>query len=385
MKRLLFFALCALPALALAGIEDCSIGNESVNPNNGNTTAGKTGIMRCRDRDTGVLVREEELRNGRNIGAVRYYDDKGQLKREYSVNERGNRDGVAREYNGKQLVLEESMRNGSNVGITRRWDAKGTLQRVTFYGDDGREQAYAEFTSQGKLRQLRCAPQPVLAPHVDDAAWCGHKRGPGTATLYAEDGRVAGTLVHERGERRRSEYLHANGKPSEQVESTAEGGTERSFSDNGTKRRERQWVMRENRRITTLEREYHESGTLTRERQWKVGERTSDLVLEQQWYLNGQPRSKQTYERSGEQLLRQETQYHDNGRVSSEGRWLMASRYDERPQGVHKSFDPDGTLRLERFYDERGRITRERELDEKGQVERDDAVFEDGSRKAFSR
>lgn len=32
-----------------------------------------------------------------------------------------------------------------------------------------------------------------------------------------------------------------------------------------------------------------------------------------------------------------------------------------------------------------GRLTRERELDEAGRVTRDDAVFEDGSRKAFSR
>lgn len=378
-------ALCALPTLVLARVEDCDIGGQSVNPNNGHTTAGKTGLMRCRDRESGRLVREEEIKDGKFIGLVRFYDDKGELRREHSRNERGNRDGVAREFNGKQLVLEENMRNGRNVGLSRRWDAKGTLQRVTFYGDDGREQAYAEFSSQGKLRQLRCAPQPQLAPFADDAAWCGHQRGAGTVTLHAEDGRVTGSLVHERGERRRSEYLHANGKPSEQVEITAEGGTERSFSESGVKRRERQWVMRDNRRITTLEREYHESGTLTRERQWQPGDRGSELVLEQQWYLNGQLRDKQAYERHGNELLRQDTRYHDNGRVMFEGRWLLASRYDERPRGVHKSFDPDGKLRLERHYDERGRIQRERELDENGKVERDDAVFEDGSRKAFTK
>ncbi len=382
--QLTLLALCALPALAHARLEHCDIAGESVNPNNGHTTAGKTGLMRCRDRDTGTPVREQEIQNGRFMGVVRYYDDQGELQREHSVNERGNRDGVAREFKGKQLVLEENLRNGSNVGLSRRWHANGQLLRVTFYGDNGREQAVAEFTSQGKLRELRCAAQPQLAPHVDDATWCGHTGRAGMVTLHAEDGRAVGSLVHERGERRRSEYLHANGKPSQQVESTAEGGVERSFSDTGTKRRERQWVMREGRRVTTLEREYHESGTLVHERQWKPGERTNDLMLEQQWYLNGQLKTKQAYERSGEQLLRNESRFHDNGRLSFEGRWLLAGRYDEQPRGVHKSFDPDGKLRLERFYDERGRITRERELDDSGKVERDDAVFEDGSRKAFS-
>jgi antitoxin component YwqK of YwqJK toxin-antitoxin module len=382
--HLFLLALCTLPTLAQARLEDCEIAGKSVNPDNGHTTAGKTGVMRCRDRDSGVLVREQEIRNGAFIGMERHYDARGDLQREYGVNERGNRDGVAREYNAKKLVLEENMRNGRRVGMTRRWHANGQLQRVTFYADDGREQAYAEFTPQGKLRELRCAPQPQLAPHADDAAWCGHRGGAGTATLHAEDGRVVGSLTHERGERRRSEYLHANGKPSEQVEINAQGGVERSFFDSGTKRRERQWVVKDNRRITTLEREYHESGTLVRERQWTPGDRAAELTLEQQWYLNGQPREKHAYERSGEQLLRQEIRFHDNGRVSFEGRWLVASRYDEQPRGVHKSFDSAGKLRLERHYDERGRISRERELDEAGKVERDDAVFEDGSRKAFS-
>ncbi|HKO67861.1 MAG TPA: hypothetical protein VJU53_08660 [Burkholderiaceae bacterium] len=36
-----------------------------MNPANGSTTEGKTGVMKCRDRDTGELVCEEEYRNGR--------------------------------------------------------------------------------------------------------------------------------------------------------------------------------------------------------------------------------------------------------------------------------------------------------------------------------
>lgn len=384
MRRLVILALCALPVIAQARVESCDIGGEPVNPNNGHTTAGKTGLMRCRDRDTQVLVREQELKNGAYLGIVRYYDDKGELKREHSVNARGNRDGVAREFDGKRLVLEETMRDGRNVGLARRWHANGQLERVTFHGDDGRD-AMAEFTPQGKLRQLRCAAEPRLAPHADDASWCGHRGGAGTVTLHADDGRVVGSRVHERGEFRRMEDLGRDGKPAVQMEVTHDGGVERSFYASGVLRRERHWALQDKRRVTALEREYHESGTLLRERRWKPDGRTSELVLEQRWYLNGQLREKLAYERSGERLVRHDTGFHDNGQVSSEGRWLIAGRYDERPQGVHKSFDAAGQLRAERFYDERGRIARERELDARGQVERDDAVFEDGSRKAYAR
>ncbi|MET0335461.1 MAG: hypothetical protein ABW190_14410 [Rhizobacter sp.] len=382
LKSLLPLALCAAFANAQAAVQHCDINGEYVNPNNGNMTAGKTGLMRCRDGEGGRLMREQELKNGVSMGIVRYYDDKGDLKREYSTNERGNRDGRSREYDGKQLVLEENLRNSTNVGITRRWHKNGQLARVTHYSDEGREQAVAEFTSQGKLNALRCGPQPFLAPHADDATWCGHK-GTAPVSLYAEDGRVLGTQTYERGERRKSETLWANGKPRDQAEMSREGGVERSYSDTGVQRRERRWVMKDTYRLITLDREFHESGTLVRERQWVPADRGADLVLEQQWYLNGQPRSKQEHSRLDGQATRRETLYHDNGKPSHEGVWFASGRYEHQPRGVHKSFDDAGRLQVERHYDERGRLTREREFDASGQVTRDDALFEDGSRKAF--
>ena len=174
-----------LIVLALAGpvhaIQTCELAGEHVNPANGHTTAGKTGLMRCKDADTGVIQREQELRDGKFLGAVRFYRN-GVLEREHRVNERGNRESLAREY---------------------------------------------------------------AATH---------------------------------GERR-----------------------------------------------------------------WTPGEGGAELRGEKRWYLNGQPSE--------------------------------ASEYT----------NDNGQLRAERHHDERGRVTRERELDEAGQVTRDDAVFEDGSRNAFSR
>ena len=378
-----FLALCALPAHA---IQVCELDGQSINPNNGSATAGKTGLMRCREGADGPVVREQELKNGIYMGVVRFYKD-GVLKSEHHVNERGNRDGLAREFVGKQMVSEQTYRNGSTVGLQRRWHENGQPKRMTFYGDDGREQAVAEFTMQGKLYNLRCAAQPQLAPDADDATWCGHRGKASPVTLYSDNGSPRGSLLFERGELRKSDTLWSDGTLREQVESDARGGTERGFSGNGVKLSERQWVNVSSdgrtRRVSTIEREYHESGTLVRERQWKVTDRGGELQLEQHWYLNGQLKEKQEYLASDGQAARRETYFHDNGRISSEGLWIVADRYSNQAKGVHKSYDSEGRLRLERYHDAKGRVTRERELDEAGQVKRDDELFEDGSRKAF--
>ena len=61
-------AACFAAMPASAAVYDCDIDGEHVNPANGSTTAGKTGIMKCVDRDTRKLVREQEYRDGRAVG-----------------------------------------------------------------------------------------------------------------------------------------------------------------------------------------------------------------------------------------------------------------------------------------------------------------------------
>ena len=186
-------------ALLFAGfashaVQVCELNGQWVNPAHGGTTAGKTGLMRCRDGEGGPVVREQELKNGVFMGIVRYYE-KGVLKREHSVNEQGNRDGLAREYAAtpgaaNPLLREETYRNSNTVGIARSWYPAGQLKRVTFHDDAGREQASAEFTPQSQLSELRCGERPLLAPHVNDTAWCGHGGAPGQVTFYGDDGRA---------------------------------------------------------------------------------------------------------------------------------------------------------------------------------------------------
>jgi antitoxin component YwqK of YwqJK toxin-antitoxin module len=385
--------LCALPCWVHA-VQVCELDGQPVNPSNGHTTAGKTGLMRCRDADSSRLVREQELRNGVFMGLVRHYRG-GILQQEYQVNERGNRDGVSREFaataaDPNPLLMEETLRNGSTVGAARRWHPNGQLKRVSFHGEDGREQAVAAFTPQGRLSELRCAPRAVLAPHIDDAKLCGHQGGkPETVALHDDDGSVRARLTLERGERRVYELLWDNGGLRERKESGDAGGSERSFSIDGIKRRELQWVAladgTRTQRITTLDQEFHDSGKLVRERRWRATARGGELQTEQTWYLNGQPRDKLEHLGTDNAPARRDTHFHDNGQVASVGLWLVKGRYDTQASGVHQQFDDTGRLRRERHHDNRGRVSREREFDEAGAVTRDDEVFEDGSRKGLSR
>lgn len=382
----------AAPALA---VQVCELNGQPVNPNNGYTTEGKTGLMRCREGEGGPVVREQELQQGKFMGVVRYFKD-GAVEREYRVNVRGNQEGLAREWSRAEagakpvLVQEQTYRDGRNTGIARTWYAGGQLKRVVWYGDDDREQAAAEFTPQGQLAELRCAPRPVLGSDFDDKTACGHAGTASNVTLYGGKGQPRARLSFERGERKKSETLWESGAVRELQEATATGGVERSFAADGTKRREAQWLTlagERPRRITTLDQEFHESGKLVRERRWRIMARGGELVSEASWYLNGQAKERTEFVSVDGQALRHEIRFHDNGKKGFEGAWRVEanSGWNVLPTGVHQSFDAEGQLRSERMYDERGRVKRERELDERGTVVRDDEVFEDGSRKAVGR
>ncbi len=395
LARAVGFVLAATAPPVLA-VESCDLDGQPVNPANGYTTQGKSGLMRCRDGEGGPVVREQELKNGVFMGVVRHFKD-GSLEREYRVDERGNRDGPAREWEratnaGKPvLVHEETYRNGSAVGLARSWYSSGQLRRVSFHDDASHELASAEFTPQGQLADLRCAARAVLGSDADDARWCGHVGPASNVVLFSAKGVAKARVSYDHGERRRSEYLADNGNVLEVQEASSSGGVERTFYADGTKRREVRWVAtagERGRHITTLDQEFHESGKLVREQRWRVGERGGERVSEQLWYLNGQPKEKTEFVSVDGRALRQETTFHDNGRKAFEGAWRIAAsqgRGSELATGVHKRWDGDGTLRAERYYDERGRITRERTFDGGGAVVRDDEVFEDGSRKAFGR
>ncbi len=376
-------------------IQVCELNGQHVNPANGSTTAGKTGLMRCREDDGGPVVREQELRNGVFMGIVRYYKA-GVLEREYSVNEKGNREGLAREYAAmpgaaNPLLREETLRNGTTVGIARSWYPSGQLKRVSYSNEAGRTEAAAEFTPKGQLAEIRCFNRPLLAPHANDAEWCGFSgKGPSKVTLYGNDDRPRAFQSYEAGQLRKAETLFADGKPREQYEYTEQSEIRRVFFPDGVLRTESRFVKVAGRNGTDTfpaqVKDFHESGKLVRERRWAAPtERGAVLALDQSWYLNGNPREKLEFSTANGRAEERSTRYHDNGQLAFEGTYVMSERNSRIAAGIHKTYDATGRLRGERYYDGKGLASRERELDEQGKVIRDDELFEDGSRKAYSR
>lgn len=378
----LLTALMLSSSMAWA-VLDCDIDGVSVNPGNGNTTKDKTGIMRCRDRDSGQLQREQELRRGNFVGLVRFYKD-GRLEKEFSVNEQGNRDGPGREFStvtGK-VIREDISRNGSTIGLSRSFYPDGQPKRLSLRNEAGRELAVVEYTARGQLRELRCADKPLLGKETNETELCGFGlRGKSvTSALYGEKGELRTRLTHLEGARMASEGYWDNGKLRSQEEIGTDGGQiERSFAPDGIKRQEIRWVKIDRGRQKELEQEFHESGSLVRERRWQLGE----LVSEKTFYLNGQPRSDIRHVKREGTAATDVKEFHDNGKLAFQGAYLLDNRSSQRAIGEHRRYDSNARLRQVRSYDGKGRLTREQELSESGQITRDDEVFEDGSRKAL--
>lgn len=384
MRNRLLLATLLLAATQAHAVQDCELDGQHINTSNGNTTAGKTGLIRCKDRDSGLIQREQELRNGKFMGIVRYFED-GKLRREHSVNEQGNQHGRAREFAADGTVLADSMQeNGRTVGVDKRFHGNGALRRATFYEREGGEKAYAEFNTKGQLSQLRCADRPVLARVVDDAKLCGFSSGVSKLEMFDERGTLSARINFQSGERTRFEQLYSSGKTHLLVETSATKRLEQQFSQEGVKRKESERTLDGKRVVAERQQSFSESGTLVKDQRFQEGR----PVLEANFYLNGQPKSKTEYARdpgndkAPVQIV--ETEYRDDGKVSSIAKYVETGRR-RMSTGTHQAFNSAGRVVAESSFDDKGRINREKAWDDNGALLRDDEVFEDGSRKAFAK
>ena len=389
-KRLALGAALLGSAAAALAVQDCELNGKSINTNNGAETAGKSGMVRCKDRDSGLLEREYELRNGDAVGLSRYFRN-GKLAKEFTITANGPHEGLEREWapNG-QLVLEFTNVKGNTRGLRRSWYEDGSPKAVEWVGDNEREGASAQFTPGKQLASLRCGPKPLLAPQVDDAALCGFGGSASTVSTYSSGGKLRGTQTLLAGVVQKQAVLMDNGKPQEEMERQGSQRTERFFAEDGSKRREKVWNEAEKPALLVRESEYHASGSLVRERLYGVsevsGRKRNRLLSEARFFLNGQPQSKERYSLDGDTELVDRQHFNDKGTLVAEGRYALDGRYgQERGLGVHKSYFDNGKLAQEETFDDKGHVKRLRSWDESGKQTADDVLFEDGSRKAFAR
>lgn len=372
-------------------VQDCEFNGKPINTSNGFETAGKTGMVRCKDRDSGEMVREYEMQNGQSIGLSRYFRD-GKLAKEFTITANGPHEGLEREWaiNG-QLVLELTNVNGHVRGLRRQWFDDGKPRKIEWVAENEREGAGVEYRASGQLAALRCGPKPLLAPHVNDARLCGFEGGPSTVMLYSFKGDLRSTVVWVAGIEQKATTFYANGKPESEEELLQQGTQKRetSYFDDGGKRREKLWDVSSRPALLLGEAEFHASGTRVAERSFQVveanGRKRSRLATESRFYLNGQPQQKDVYTLEGNTELRDTQRFTDQGKLRSQGRYVVEGRYGERPVGVHQVFFASGKQEREDSFDAKGKLARQKVWNESGQLLSDDELFEDGSRKAYSK
>lgn len=369
-------------------VEDCEFNGKSINTSNGADTAGKTGLVRCKDRDTGQMAREYELRDGQSVGLSRYFQN-GKLAKEFTRTANGPHTGLEREWSANgQLVLEFTNVNGSARGLRRQWFDDGTPRRVEWIAETERDGAAVEYRANGQLAGLRCGPQSLLTPHVDDVKLCGFS-GPSTVNLYSSTGTVRSTTLWRNGVAQKTTRFYSDGKPELEEELQGTQKRETFYANNGSKRREKLWDASGRPQLLLRDAEFHASGTLTLERIYLVaeadGRKRSRLTNESRFYLNGQPQSKDVFTLDGSTELRDSQRFTDQGLLSRQGRYVIDGRYAERPVGTHQSLFANGKPAQEDTYDAKGTLARQKVWDESGKLLSDDALFEDGSRKAYAK
>ena len=132
----LFFALLSAASIAVsvahAAVLDCELNGQSVNPANGSTTAGKTGIMKCVERETRKFSREEEYRDGKAMGYRKSVDFSGNVSVGH-YNEQGNRHGEFKNYAPDgTLVSEERYSNSNLIGAQIYYHPNKQVRRRSF-------------------------------------------------------------------------------------------------------------------------------------------------------------------------------------------------------------------------------------------------------------
>jgi antitoxin component YwqK of YwqJK toxin-antitoxin module len=329
--------LLVLPLCAQA--HRCVINGEEVNPDNGSTTAGKTGILTCW-HDDGKKMYEQELRNGEHLGLDRRYGFDGSIS-ERQVNANGNSEGPAKEfYPDGKLKSEGSYSNGSAVGLHKSYDKKGQLAGLHFYPKAGARAAVGiEYDEGGHVHTLSCAKQSLIP---EDRALCGFEGRSMEVSLY-QHGRVVEKQTLRDGSVLRVEGYDDKGRIEESAEVTPKGRIARRYYDSGKPSEE-----------SIVEGDYE--------------------IQKSAWYMNGALRSKLVTEPKERDARSVEERYADSG---------MLSRREERrgERLVHtEQFDEKGTRTEEFLYDD-GRARLHRKFGPDGSVLLEEELYPDGSRK----
>lgn len=382
---LLFVAACAVVTPASAIIR-CELNGKPINVRNGAETAGQSGLVRCKEEDTGHVQREQELRDGKYVGWQRSFDRAGKLVRERQVNERGNTQGPERYFwpNGR-IKTEENAENGQTVGIKKRYFESGKLEDLLYY-QAGREVFAMAYYPEGYLYELRC-PRASVTP--EDRKPCGFE-GALQTTLLRSNGKPGALQTWEQGKLMASttyredgslwwQHSWQNGQRVQRMHSSANGQTvlreERIYEPDEA-------FLTSSQGALQLRKQWSASGQLTEQVHYAKGQE----ARAERWYLNGNLKERSALQGEGQAARRVVESYDDTGQLQAR----LTTTLRGARTGVQQGFHRNARLAQEDTYsepDERGatRLLERKTWDEAGQLTADDEILEDGSRKPKAR
>jgi antitoxin component YwqK of YwqJK toxin-antitoxin module len=348
-SRLLVCVLM-LPILS-AFADDCKIGGQDVNLNNGNSTAGKTGMVICKN-SSGTVVRELEYVQGKHIGREMVITGMGE-KVEKVVNEKGNSNGLERHYdrNGT-LVSERNFVNGREQGLQRGFNMKGKLISLS-WAEAGRNKFSVHYDDAGKPSDLQCGDKSYTPEDRDLCGFGGKKstvmlsQYKDKAVVYQNGKMLEASTYDDKGKLERNEKIDGNTKKVTEL-----------FPD-GKVKIEAEYIGHQ---LNGEEKEYHSSGKIIRKTQWNAGHMESEW----KYYLNGSAKEHSARKQIDKKWFLMRELFWDNGKqqdiatfeektasYSWEGFALDRWTY-ESPVGEHRRFFEDGQLSLVEHYDPKG-------------------------------
>ncbi len=340
MRFATFLALVLLMSHAHAQRSRCEIDGVDVNPSNGYTTRGKTGLMVCYRAD-GSKWYEQQIVDGQHLGLDRHYDEDGSI-RERQVNANGNTHGISRDfYPDGRLRREGEYDNGKSVGVHKTYGPDGRLITINAYGaGDSRAKVAIEYLPDGRLKRLSCAPSSLVE---EDREVCGHAGKDVDVEIFDQRGNLSERRKMREGGLLRSETF-IDGERRSVIEYSAEGRIERAF---------------------------HPGGQLGAERVIAGG----FIVEVSEWYMNGAIKSRVRNEPVAKNGKRLHEAFGDTGVIDRREHYLGADL--ERVEG----FDAAGKADEEWLYAPQGHIRLYRKFGPTGSVILEEERFRDGSRK----
>jgi antitoxin component YwqK of YwqJK toxin-antitoxin module len=299
----------------------CTLNGDYVNPNHGGTTAGKTGMVICKN-DEGKVTREYELREGKEIGKRVRVDSQGN-REEYSVNEKGNMDGLKKVFNkdGK-LTYEGRYKNSDGVGLHKEWFDSGKLKSIHY-----ENKMSIDFKETEEPYNIRCSKEEAFTS--EDKEICGWKKPyestVGRSKLTYSKGHLIKEIEHNR-----------DGKI--QYESVVEEGIE-------------------------TQKRYFESGEIKSISTFKGRE----PLTTKEYFMNGNVSKDMTFNMDDKFLKKSMKTFYDDKTLESEGTYIVMRNYDQ-PDGELKSYWPDSKPKNIEIYKE-GKYEGEAQyFDDKGQL-----------------